>query len=90
MVASLPPRPPTLEKPTGSTPTISQLESLHQQLNIIAPSGVLGTSGDVIGSINLAIKLHIHPSSHSFPSFLTFRPHVQFRVLQFAGEYHLC
>lgn len=40
MVADPPPRPPTLEKPTGSTPTISQLESLYQQLYIVAPSGI--------------------------------------------------
>uniref|UniRef100_A0A8C4NY60 Calponin-homology (CH) domain-containing protein n=1 Tax=Dicentrarchus labrax TaxID=13489 RepID=A0A8C4NY60_DICLA len=41
MVASLPPppRPPALEKPTQSTPTITQLESLHQQLCTVAASG---------------------------------------------------
>uniref|UniRef100_A0A3Q1BV47 Calponin-homology (CH) domain-containing protein n=1 Tax=Amphiprion ocellaris TaxID=80972 RepID=A0A3Q1BV47_AMPOC len=34
-----PPRPPPLEKPTQSTPTIIQLESLHRKLCNIAPSG---------------------------------------------------
>lgn len=82
-------RPTSLEKPTGSTTTISQLESLYQQLYLIAPSGVYckGASCDVIGSINLAIKLHVRPSIHFFPSSLTFRPHVWSRVIQFAREY---
>ncbi|XP_035847372.1 sperm flagellar protein 2 isoform X6 [Sander lucioperca] len=46
MVASPapPPRPPPLEKPTRSTPTITQLESLHQQLCIVAPSGLMSSS----------------------------------------------
>lgn len=41
MVASPvpPPCPPPLEKPTRSTPTITQLESLYQQLCNVAPSG---------------------------------------------------
>ncbi|XP_051279431.1 sperm flagellar protein 2 isoform X2 [Dicentrarchus labrax] len=47
MVASLPPppRPPALEKPTQSTPTITQLESLHQQLCTVAASGLMSSSG---------------------------------------------
>ncbi|XP_044053847.1 sperm flagellar protein 2 isoform X2 [Siniperca chuatsi] len=46
MVASPapPPRPPPLEKPTRSTPTITQLESLHQQLCTVAPSGLMSIS----------------------------------------------
>ncbi|XP_032371507.1 sperm flagellar protein 2 isoform X2 [Etheostoma spectabile] len=46
MVASPapPPRPPPLEKPTRSTPTITQLESLHQQLCNVAPSGLMSSS----------------------------------------------
>ncbi|XP_054467241.1 sperm flagellar protein 2 [Anoplopoma fimbria] len=45
MVASPapPPRPPPLEKPTRSTPTITQLESLHRQLCNIAPSGLMSS-----------------------------------------------
>uniref|UniRef100_A0A8D2ZVW4 Calponin-homology (CH) domain-containing protein n=1 Tax=Scophthalmus maximus TaxID=52904 RepID=A0A8D2ZVW4_SCOMX len=45
MVASQvpPPRPPPLEKSTLCTPTIKQLESLHQQLRIIAPSGLMSS-----------------------------------------------
>ncbi|XP_038559482.1 LOW QUALITY PROTEIN: sperm flagellar protein 2 [Micropterus salmoides] len=45
MVASPapPPRPPPLEKPTGSTPTITQLETLHQQLRTVAPSGLMSS-----------------------------------------------
>uniref|UniRef100_A0A3B4THJ8 Sperm flagellar 2 n=1 Tax=Seriola dumerili TaxID=41447 RepID=A0A3B4THJ8_SERDU len=41
MVATRTPsaQPPPLEKPTQSTPTITQLESLHQQLYNVAPSG---------------------------------------------------
>ncbi|XP_042344383.1 sperm flagellar protein 2 [Plectropomus leopardus] len=39
-----PPRPPPLEKPTRSTPTISQLESLRQQLCSAAPSGLMASS----------------------------------------------
>lgn len=38
-VRSPPPRPPTVEKTSGSTLTITQLESLRQQLYIVAPSG---------------------------------------------------
>uniref|UniRef100_A0A3P8PNK1 Calponin-homology (CH) domain-containing protein n=1 Tax=Astatotilapia calliptera TaxID=8154 RepID=A0A3P8PNK1_ASTCA len=34
-----PPRPPPLEKPMRSTPTIAQLELLYQQLYSISPSG---------------------------------------------------
>ncbi|XP_068167289.1 sperm flagellar protein 2 [Antennarius striatus] len=43
MVASPlpPPRPPCLEKPMLSTPTISQLESLHHQFHTVAPSGLM-------------------------------------------------
>ncbi|XP_074493462.1 sperm flagellar protein 2 isoform X1 [Sebastes fasciatus] len=46
MVAPLapPPRPPPLEKPTRSTPTITQLESFHQQLCNVAPSGFMSSS----------------------------------------------
>ncbi|XP_062240685.1 sperm flagellar protein 2 [Platichthys flesus] len=46
MVASPtpPPHPPPLEKSTLSTPTILQLESLHQQLCNIAPSGLMSSS----------------------------------------------
>ncbi|XP_033476469.2 sperm flagellar protein 2 [Epinephelus lanceolatus] len=47
MVASppaSPPRPPPLEKPTRSTPTIIQLESLHRALCNIAPSGLMSSS----------------------------------------------
>ncbi|XP_049907303.1 sperm flagellar protein 2 isoform X2 [Epinephelus moara] len=47
MVASPPappPRPPPLEKPTRSTPTIIQLESLHRALCNIAPSGLMSSS----------------------------------------------
>uniref|UniRef100_A0A7N6BY34 Calponin-homology (CH) domain-containing protein n=1 Tax=Anabas testudineus TaxID=64144 RepID=A0A7N6BY34_ANATE len=46
MVASPipPPRPPPHEKPTHSTPTITQLESLHQQLCHVAPSGLMSSS----------------------------------------------
>ncbi|KAK5870948.1 hypothetical protein PBY51_003853 [Eleginops maclovinus] len=46
MVASPapPPLPPPLEKPTGSTPTITQLQSLHKQLCNIAPSGLISSS----------------------------------------------
>ncbi|XP_047447373.1 sperm flagellar protein 2 [Mugil cephalus] len=36
-----PPRAPSLEKPKGSTPTITQLESLRHQLFHIAPSGLM-------------------------------------------------
>ncbi|KAE8291851.1 UDP-glucuronosyltransferase 3A1 [Larimichthys crocea] len=45
MVASLPPppRPPTLEKPMASTPTITQLESLYKHLCIVAPSGFISS-----------------------------------------------
>uniref|UniRef100_A0A3Q3KDJ1 Calponin-homology (CH) domain-containing protein n=1 Tax=Monopterus albus TaxID=43700 RepID=A0A3Q3KDJ1_MONAL len=45
MVASpvAPPRPPTLEKALRSTPTITQLESLHQQLCNVAPSGLMSS-----------------------------------------------
>ncbi|XP_050931257.1 sperm flagellar protein 2 [Lates calcarifer] len=45
MVASQPPppHPPPLEKPTESTPTITQLESLHQQLYNVAPSGLMSS-----------------------------------------------
>ncbi|XP_054867451.1 sperm flagellar protein 2 isoform X2 [Amphiprion ocellaris] len=39
-----PPRPPPLEKPTQSTPTIIQLESLHRKLCNIAPSGLMSSS----------------------------------------------
>ncbi|XP_072242958.1 sperm flagellar protein 2-like [Leuresthes tenuis] len=38
-----PPRPPPLEKPLQSTPTITQLESLHHQLYSIAPSGLMSS-----------------------------------------------
>ncbi|XP_028312903.1 sperm flagellar protein 2 isoform X3 [Gouania willdenowi] len=34
-------RPPASEKPTGSTLTVVQLESLNQQLRIMAPSGLI-------------------------------------------------
>nr|XP_046243810.1 sperm flagellar protein 2 isoform X8 [Scatophagus argus] len=44
MEASLPPRPPTLEKPLRSTPTITQLESLYQQLCTVAASGLISSS----------------------------------------------
>lgn len=46
MVASPvpPPRPPPLEKPVRSTPTVAQLESLYQQLYNISPSGFMSTS----------------------------------------------
>lgn len=40
-----PPRPPPLEKPMRSTPTIAQLELLYQQLYSISPSGFMSTSG---------------------------------------------
>ncbi|XP_059193847.1 sperm flagellar protein 2 isoform X2 [Centropristis striata] len=61
MVASQapPPCPPPLEKPTRSTPTITQLESLHQQLCNVAPSGLISSSEfssllkDII-SVNMA------------------------------------
>ncbi|XP_040898495.1 sperm flagellar protein 2 [Toxotes jaculatrix] len=45
MVASQapPPRPPPLEKPTRSTPTITQLELLHQQLCNAGPSGLMSS-----------------------------------------------
>ncbi|KAM9360630.1 sperm flagellar protein 2 [Symphorus nematophorus] len=45
MVASPPPtpRPPAVEKPTRSTPTITQLESLRLQLNTVAPSGLMSS-----------------------------------------------
>ncbi|TKS78280.1 Sperm flagellar protein 2 [Collichthys lucidus] len=45
MVDSLPPppRPPTLEKPMASTPTITQLESLYKHLRIVAPSGFISS-----------------------------------------------
>ncbi|CAK6950682.1 sperm flagellar protein 2 [Scomber scombrus] len=39
-----PPRPPPLEKPTRSTLTIVQLETLHQHLCNMAPSGFMSTS----------------------------------------------
>lgn len=39
MVTAPPRRPPAIEKPTGSTLSISQLESLYQQLYTVAPSG---------------------------------------------------
>lgn len=50
MVASPIPaiRPPPLEIPTHSTPTITQLESLHRQLCHGAPSGVYREYYDVI------------------------------------------
>ncbi|XP_075324973.1 sperm flagellar protein 2-like [Odontesthes bonariensis] len=38
-----PPHPPALEKPLQSTPTITQLESLHHQLYSIAPSGLMSS-----------------------------------------------
>ncbi|XP_068422799.1 sperm flagellar protein 2 [Clinocottus analis] len=38
-----PPRPPPLEKPTRSTPTITQLAALHRQLCIVAPSGLISS-----------------------------------------------
>ncbi|KAK2837810.1 hypothetical protein Q5P01_015022 [Channa striata] len=46
MVAPLvpPPRPPPLERPTQSTLTIAQLESLYHQLWNIAPSGIMSGS----------------------------------------------
>ncbi|XP_067378543.1 sperm flagellar protein 2 isoform X3 [Channa argus] len=46
MVASPapPPRPPPMERPTQSTLTIAQLESLYQQLRNIAPSGIMSSS----------------------------------------------
>ncbi|XP_031712132.1 sperm flagellar protein 2 isoform X3 [Anarrhichthys ocellatus] len=46
MVASpaLPSRPPPLEKPTRSTPTITQLESLQRQLCDFAPSGLMSSA----------------------------------------------
>uniref|UniRef100_A0A3B4YRE5 Sperm flagellar 2 n=1 Tax=Seriola lalandi dorsalis TaxID=1841481 RepID=A0A3B4YRE5_SERLL len=46
MVATRTPsaHPPPLEKPTQSTPTITQLESLHQQLCNVAPSGLIPSS----------------------------------------------
>ncbi|XP_056275444.1 LOW QUALITY PROTEIN: sperm flagellar protein 2-like [Pseudoliparis swirei] len=46
MVASPapPPRPPALEKPTRSTPTVTQLESLQRQLCNVAPSGLMSSS----------------------------------------------
>ncbi|XP_068594487.1 sperm flagellar protein 2 [Brachionichthys hirsutus] len=45
MVASplTPPRPPCLEKPMQSTPTICQLESLHRQLYTVAPAGLMSS-----------------------------------------------
>ncbi|XP_041793355.1 sperm flagellar protein 2 [Chelmon rostratus] len=45
MVASppSPPHPPTLEKPTQSTLTITQFESLHKQFCIVAPSGLMSS-----------------------------------------------
>ncbi|KAI3372718.1 hypothetical protein L3Q82_023179 [Scortum barcoo] len=39
-----PPRPPPLERPTMSTPTVIQLESLLQQLRTVAPSGLMTCS----------------------------------------------
>ncbi|XP_070819976.1 sperm flagellar protein 2 [Chaetodon trifascialis] len=39
-----PPRPPTLEKPTQSTLTITQLESLHKQFCTVVPSGLMSSS----------------------------------------------
>lgn len=55
MVAVPPPCPPTLEKPLRFTLTISQLESLYQQLFIVAPTGTYWGGGgyDMIRSINL-------------------------------------
>ncbi|XP_068559691.1 sperm flagellar protein 2 isoform X2 [Cebidichthys violaceus] len=46
MVASPapPPRPPPLEKPTRSTPTVAQLESLQRQLCSVAPSGLMSSA----------------------------------------------
>ncbi|XP_029296259.1 sperm flagellar protein 2 isoform X2 [Cottoperca gobio] len=44
MVASPAPRPPALEKPTRSTPTVTQLESLQQQLCYVAPTGLISSS----------------------------------------------
>ncbi|XP_037337699.2 sperm flagellar protein 2 [Pungitius pungitius] len=43
MVASPPPppRPPPHEKPMASTPTVTQLESLHRMLHSVAPSGLM-------------------------------------------------
>ncbi|KAK9523304.1 hypothetical protein VZT92_019705 [Zoarces viviparus] len=46
MVASPapPPRPPPLEKPTRSTLTVTQLESLQRQLCDLAPSGLMSSA----------------------------------------------
>ncbi|KAM6943903.1 sperm flagellar protein 2 [Lycodopsis pacificus] len=46
MVASPapPPRPPPLEEPTRSTPTVTQLESLQRQLCDVAPSGFMSSA----------------------------------------------
>ncbi|KAM4579456.1 sperm flagellar protein 2 [Fundulus diaphanus] len=42
--ASPPPRPAPVEKPSRSTLTVAQLESLHCQLSKIAPSGLMSSS----------------------------------------------
>lgn len=65
MVAVPPPCPPTLEKPIGCTLTISQLESLYQQLFIVAPTGTYWR-GQVMMWLGLLIlyqvtDLSIHP-----------------------------
>uniref|UniRef100_A0A3Q3M832 Sperm flagellar 2 n=1 Tax=Mastacembelus armatus TaxID=205130 RepID=A0A3Q3M832_9TELE len=44
LVSPPPPHPPPLEKPSESTLTITQLESLHQQLSTVAPSGLIPSS----------------------------------------------
>lgn len=50
-----PPRPPPLEKPMRSTPTIAQLELLYQQLYSISPSGANWRDKLWCGAINSTV-----------------------------------
>uniref|UniRef100_UPI003AAC52F2 sperm flagellar protein 2 n=1 Tax=Centroberyx gerrardi TaxID=166262 RepID=UPI003AAC52F2 len=59
-----PPRPAPLEKPTHSTLTVAQLQSLYQQLCNVAPSGLMPS---VEFSIVLQDIISVSMSSNSLP-----------------------